>query len=114
MGLREQKKQRQRLEIVQAALELFRTRGYDATRVRDIAERAGISDATFFNYFAAKELVLGELALAQVELFREAIDYQLGAANPSVPERIVETMRTASEVIAKDRDFHTVLWTRSN
>src|SRR5438445_10236762 len=114
MGLREDKKRRQRQEIVQTALELFRERGYDQTRVRDIAERAGISDATFFNYFASKELVLDELALAQVELFREAISYQLGVADNSVLERIVETMRAASVLIADDREFHTVLWTRSN
>jgi len=114
MGLREEKKQRQRLQIVHAALELFRERGYDETRVRDIAQRVGISDATFFNYFSAKDLVLDELALAQVELFREAIDYQLGVADKSVPERIVETMQAAAVVIAQDRDFHTVLWTRSN
>src|SRR5438132_14216409 len=114
MGLREQKKQRQRLEIVEAALELFRERGYDATRVRDIAARAGISDATFFNYFAAKDLVLDELALAQVELFREALSYQLGVSDKSVPERLLETMHAASVVIADDCEFHTVLWTRSN
>jgi AcrR family transcriptional regulator len=114
MGWREQKKQRQRLEIVQAALDLFRERGYDETRVRDIAERAGISDATFFNYFPAKDLVLDELALAQVELFREALSYQLGVTDKSVAERIVETMRAAAVVIEGDHDFHTVLWTRSN
>lgn len=114
MGWREEKKQRQRAQIVATALELFRDRGYDQTRVRDIAERAGISEATFFNYFRAKEMVLDELALAQVELFREAIAYQLGVDDKRVPERIVETMHAASVLIAEDREFQRVLWTRSN
>ena len=114
MGLREDKKQRQRQEIVRVALELFRERGYDETRVRDIAARADISEATFFNYFSAKDLVLDELALTQVELFRETIAYQLGVAEKTVPERIVETMRAAAVVIAQDREFQAVLWTRSN
>jgi AcrR family transcriptional regulator len=114
MGWREDKKRRQRLQIVQAALELFRDRGYEQTRVRDIAEQAGISEATFFNYFPAKDLVLDELALAQVELLREAINYQLGVVGKSVPERIVETMQAAAVLIAQDRDFQSVLWTRSN
>jgi AcrR family transcriptional regulator len=114
MGLREQKKQRQRHEIVQAALELFRERGYDQTRVRDIAERVGISDATFFNYFASKHLVLDELALAQVELFRETLTYELGVTDRSVPDRILEMMQVGATVIAQDREFQTVLYTRSN
>jgi len=114
VGLRERKKQRQRLEIAQAALSLFREHGYDETRVRDIAAQVGISDATFFNYFPAKELVLDELALEQVELFRETIAHQLSAGVKSVPERIAETMRAAAAVVAADRDFQTVLYTRSN
>jgi AcrR family transcriptional regulator len=114
VGLREDKKGRTRHEIAQAALELFRARGYDETRVRDIVERVGISEATFFNYFGTKELLLDELALAQVELFRETLAYQLSRATDStVPERILETIRTATALIAADRDLHTVLWTRS-
>jgi AcrR family transcriptional regulator len=115
VGLREEKKQRMRRELAETALELFRERGYDETRVRDICERVGISDATFFNYFGSKELLLDELALAQVELFREAVAYQLSRpADGGVPERIMETMLAAAAVIAADRTFHTVLWTRSN
>lgn len=114
MGLREQKKQRQRREIVETALTLFRERGYDQTRVSDIAQGAGISDATFFNYFASKDSVLDELALAQVELFSETLRYQLGRDEVSVPDRIRETMKVAAGAIAADREFQTVLYTRSN
>jgi AcrR family transcriptional regulator len=114
VGLREQKKQRQRSEIVETALTLFRERGYDQTRVSDIAQKVGISDATFFNYFASKDLVLDELALAQVELFSETLRYQLGVDDKSVPDRIRETMKVAAAAIAADRDFQTVLYTRSN
>jgi AcrR family transcriptional regulator len=114
VGLREEKKQRQRREIVEVALALFRERGYDRTRVSDIARRAGISEATFFNYFASKDLVLDELALAQVELFSETLRYQLGLDERSVPDRIRETMSVAAAAIAADREFQTVLYTRSN
>ena len=114
VGLREAKKLRQRKEIVEKALELFRERGYDQTRVSDITERAGISDATFFNYFPSKDLVLDELALAQVELFSETLRYQLGLDGKSVPDRIRETMKVAAVAIAADREFQNVLYTRSN
>jgi AcrR family transcriptional regulator len=114
VGLREEKKQRQRREIVETALALFRERGYDQTRVSDIAQRVGISDATFFNYFPSKDLVLDELALAQVELFSETLRYQLGRDDTSVPDRIRETMTVSATAIAADREFQAVLYTRSN
>ena len=47
---------RERLE--QAAMELYRERGYDETAVADIAERAGLTERTFFRYFADKREVL--------------------------------------------------------
>jgi AcrR family transcriptional regulator len=47
---------RERLE--RAALELFTERGYDATTVADIADRAGLTESTFFRHFADKREVL--------------------------------------------------------
>ena len=42
-------------EITAAALELFVERGYAATRLEDVAARAGISKGTLYLYFANKE-----------------------------------------------------------
>lgn len=42
-------------EITSAALELFVERGYAATRLEDVAARAGISKGTLYLYFANKE-----------------------------------------------------------
>jgi AcrR family transcriptional regulator len=42
-------------EITAAALELFIERGYAATRLEDIAARAGVSKGTLYLYFANKE-----------------------------------------------------------
>src|SRR5262252_2704562 len=47
---------RGRLE--QAAWELFRERGYDRTTVEEIAARAGLTERTFFRYYADKREVL--------------------------------------------------------
>jgi AcrR family transcriptional regulator len=47
---------RGRLE--QAALDLFVERGFDQTTVAEIAERAGLTERTFFRYFADKREVL--------------------------------------------------------
>ncbi len=47
---------RGRLE--KAAMELFQSRGYLRTTVEDIAARAGLTERTFFRYFADKREVL--------------------------------------------------------
>ena len=47
---------RGRLE--QAALELYIERGYEQTPVAEIAKRAGLTERTFFRYFADKREVL--------------------------------------------------------
>lgn len=46
--------------IVRAAVGLFREKGYDATKISDIAERAEISKGTFYQYFANKEALFFE------------------------------------------------------
>lgn len=42
-------------EITAAALELFSERGYAATRLEDVAARAGVSKGTLYLYFENKE-----------------------------------------------------------
>lgn len=41
-----------------AALDLYVERGFDATTVQDIADRAGVTERTFFRYFTDKREVL--------------------------------------------------------
>lgn len=42
-------------QIVSAAVELFRDRGFEATRLEDVADKAGVSKATIYLYFESKE-----------------------------------------------------------
>ena len=54
VGLRERRRHQTRLDIADAATHLVAQLGMDGTTVEMIAERAGISARTFFNYFATK------------------------------------------------------------
>jgi len=46
--------------IVQTAVGLFREKGYDTTKISDIAGRAGIGKGTFYQYFSNKEALFFE------------------------------------------------------
>jgi AcrR family transcriptional regulator len=58
--LREQQARETRRRIRDAADELFRERGYAATSMDDIAERAGVARQTVFSAFGSKAAVLKE------------------------------------------------------
>ncbi|MGE0214856.1 TetR/AcrR family transcriptional regulator [Mycolicibacterium sp.] len=59
-SVRERARQHVRDEIAAIAIDMFLARGYDATTAEDIVAVAGVSRATFFRHFAAKEeTVLG-------------------------------------------------------
>jgi AcrR family transcriptional regulator len=50
-----------RAQFLDCAQALFFTRGYDATTVNDIIERAGLSKGAFYHYFDSKEALLDAL-----------------------------------------------------
>jgi AcrR family transcriptional regulator len=54
-GRRAARKEALRSRIVTAALELFQSKGFDATTTRQIARRARVAEGTIFNYFETKE-----------------------------------------------------------
>ena len=74
---------RGRLE--QAALELYTERGFDETTVADIAERAGLTERTFFRYFTDKREVLfwGKIGSATTGDGEDRADAHLGRADGS-------------------------------
>jgi AcrR family transcriptional regulator len=47
--------ERRRRRISDAALDLFATRGYNATSVEDVVERAKMSKSAFYEFFTSKE-----------------------------------------------------------
>ncbi|HEY8373090.1 MAG TPA: TetR family transcriptional regulator [Pseudonocardiaceae bacterium] len=82
VGLRERKKRRTRAALIDAALRLFRAKGYEATTVEEIAAAVEISPRTFFRYFAGKE----DVALAQLdELDELLVDALVGRPEDEPP-----------------------------
>jgi AcrR family transcriptional regulator len=68
-GLRERQKADRTRRILEAASALFRTQGFDAVRIEDIAAAAEVSAGTCYNYFSTK----GDLLLAIVSMEVEEV-----------------------------------------
>src|SRR6202042_2418121 len=63
-----------RERILDIALELFTEQGYEATSLRDIAERLGFTKAALYYHFERKEDILLELHLRLHALGRDMLD----------------------------------------
>ncbi|HKV89555.1 MAG TPA: TetR family transcriptional regulator [Candidatus Dormibacteraeota bacterium] len=91
-----------RAAIFGAALELFQERGYHATTMRTIAERAGVSLGSSYHYFASKEHLV-------LEFYRHTHELHLAAIAPLLARergfgaRLRATMRA---VVVTCEPFH--------
>src|SRR4051794_36586615 len=71
---RASRRERSRANVEQAALALFRARGYDAVTVEEISAAAGIGPATFYRYFGTKDGVLFAYQPALLGAIRDAVE----------------------------------------
>ena len=69
--LSEQGRERQQ-QLIDAAVALFSERGYAATRVRDICDRAGVAKGLFYWYFPTKLDLFAELVRTMRRRLRRA------------------------------------------
>jgi AcrR family transcriptional regulator len=90
-GLRSRKKVKTRQAIEDAALALFAERGYEATTVEQIADRAEVSTTTFFRYFPSK----ADVVLATWGEGLPALQHAIGARPTG--ERDLDAIRAAIE-----------------
>jgi AcrR family transcriptional regulator len=93
-----------RAVILQAALALFQERGYEATTMRAIADRAGVSLGSSYHYFPSKEHLVLEFYRHTHELHAEAVRPLLSRER-DLAARLRGTMRA---VIITCEPFHAV------
>ncbi|MGA2348828.1 MAG: TetR family transcriptional regulator [Terracidiphilus sp.] len=100
-SLRARQRQQTRSEIVRVAFDLFGKHGFEKVSVEMIAAMAGVSRATFFNYFPQKELILREVAAARAEKLQNILgDLQSAGRSPS-SESILQLILKLSEENAR-------------
>ena len=83
-------------EILAAALEEFGANGYAATRLEDVAKRAGIAKGTIYLYFRDKERLFGAVVRT---LIRKRIDALTGMLSGSAEELLCELLSQMYKVV---------------
>ncbi len=94
----ERRKRRKRAQIVTAAVELFRDRGFNRASMNQIAERANVSQVTIYNHFGDKrglvEEVLRQMTMERIDLYREIL-----TSDAPWPERLRTVMLDKKQLL---------------
>jgi len=80
------KKMNKRITIIESAIELFSTKGFEGTSVREIAAKAGVNVAMINYYFVSKE-----------KLFESAVEHKASFLNSIFEELVINTELTPIE-----------------
>lgn len=84
-----------RTRIQAVALELFTEQGYDATSLREIAERLGVTKAALYYHFKSKEEIVESLTGDQIQRVESMIEWAQG--QPATAETRREFLRRYAE-----------------
>lgn len=86
-----------------AALDLFTERGYDKTTIAEIAQRAGLTERTFFRHFADKREVLFGASNPLLGVLTDAVT----AAPTDTPplDAVAAALNSAAAILQERRSY---------
>jgi AcrR family transcriptional regulator len=96
-------------EILDAAFEEFVKTGYSATRLEDVAKRAGVTKGTIYFYFETKERVFQEMMRHKSQALLPDLDRLAGQFEGSYAERFRRLLVFFFGRIAEDREEREML-----
>jgi len=107
----EERSERSRSQILDAALKLFAHRGYGATSVRDIAEEAGLSKGNVYHHFPDKEAIFRALLDQYFQAMSQPdFPFNRALASGAFPENLEELGRAARDTVRDYRDYVALIY----
>lgn len=94
-------------EIRQAALRLFREKGYHATSIQDLARAVGLQKASLYYYFSTKEELLAGIAAEAITRYTGSLE-QIATGPGSAREKLQAAIRNHLVTLAAHRDLVTI------
>jgi AcrR family transcriptional regulator len=96
-------------QILRAAADLFRERGYPASTVDLIATRLGMSKASLYTHFRAKEEMLAAISRETIEAFTRDLSLVLASRLPA-EDKLRRVIRQHVQFVIANRSFLTVFF----
>jgi AcrR family transcriptional regulator len=97
-----------RRAIVKAAVDVFYEKGYHVSRILDVAQAAGVSHGTIYNYVKCKEDLLYLICEEHFRGHEEIVDRAVAKAK-TARQRLDALLRANIEVIARYRKHFVVM-----
>jgi AcrR family transcriptional regulator len=96
-------------QILRTAADLFRERGYRATTLDHIAARLGMSKASLYTHFRAKEAILATISRETIETFTRELGLVLDS-DLSPEDKLRRIVRGHVRFVIANRSFLTVFF----
>jgi AcrR family transcriptional regulator len=104
-----QRAEETRRKIYEAAMELFREKGFEETTIRDIAAKAGVALGGAYYYYSSKDaIVLAFYAEMQQDSNKPILQALTG--KKKLRERILSVLERRLELLAPNRKFCAALF----
>lgn len=91
--------------ILEAALDLFYARGYDAVGVQEIVDRAGVTKPTLYYYFGSKQGLLKCMLESGYEILKEGV-LRASKTSADLPEILYRVAREFFDFAACHEKFY--------
>ena len=96
-------------QVLRTAADLFRERGYRATTLDDIAARLGMSKASLYTYFHAKEEMLAAISRQTIAAFTRELSLVL-RSDLAPEDKLRRVVRDHVRFVIANRSFLTVFF----
>ena len=95
--------------ILEAAIKLFSTKGYDAASVRDIAELAGVNLAMISYYFGSKEKLMESLFHEKMDASKIKIETILKDTSLTPFEKVERMLSDYVSKVVANQSFYKIM-----
>jgi AcrR family transcriptional regulator len=100
---RARRKEARPAELLAAALDAFRARGFAATRMEDIAARAGVSKGTIYLYYPSKQAIFEALVREALLPNLARVEAAMAASAASAPDKLRQVIATVAQLTRDGR-----------
>lgn len=95
-------------QILEAAAQIFRTKGFHAASMQDIAEAVNLQKASLYHHVSSKQEILLDLLDQALDVLTEQVSAEM-ASNDSADRRLRKAVYAYLNTIVENRDLASVL-----